>query len=133
MKKESPHILIVEDDVELCNGIMRALHREGYSPAGTIELRDAMFKLKNQKYACVLLDMKLGADFGGELVTFMRERADAGNTDTPILVISGHLDRALVEKIGHRIQGALVKPFDMKTLLEAVKKLVEKPKKAGES
>lgn len=125
MKKENLPILIVEDDVELCNGIMRALHREGYNPSGAVELRDAMFKLKNQKYACVLLDMKLGIDFGEELITFMRTRADLDNGDTPIVVISGNLDRELVEKIAHRIQGALVKPFDMKTLLDSVKKRVE--------
>jgi DNA-binding NtrC family response regulator len=130
MKKENPAILIVEDDVELCNGIMRALHREGYNPSGAIELRDAMFRLKNQKYACVLLDMKLGVDFGEELITFMRGRIDLGNEDTPIVVISGNLDKPLVEKIAHQIQGALVKPFDMKSLLEVVKRKVQGRKAA---
>ena len=103
-------ILIVEDDVELCNGIMRALHREGYNPSGAVELRDAMFRLKNQKYACVLLDMKLGVDFGEELIAFMRGRIDLENEHTPIVVISGNLDKPLVEKIAHQIRRVPERP-----------------------
>lgn len=126
MKTGPFHILVVDDDVDLCNGIMRALHREGFQPGGSVEVRDAMFKLKNQKYACVLLDMKLGVDLGEELIAFMRDRPDHENSATPIIVISGNLDRPLVSKIANRIQGALVKPFDMTSLIEAVKKQVGK-------
>jgi FixJ family two-component response regulator len=66
--------------------------------------------------------MRLGADSGEELIEFIRERKDALNVDTPILVISGHLDKPLIGKIAKKIQGALVKPFDMNALLESVKK-----------
>ena len=121
MKKEKS-ILVIEDDIDLCNSIMSALQRSGYRPFGASELREATLKLKNQTFACILVDMRLGADSGEELIEFIRERKDAQNIDTPILVISGHLDKSLVAKIAKKIQGALVKPFDMNALLESVEK-----------
>lgn len=119
---EEKSVLVVEDDVALCNSILSTLQRNGFKPFGATELRDATLKLKNQTFACILLDIRLGADSGEELIEFIRERKDALNIDTPILVISGHLDRPLVSKIAKKIQGALVKPFDMNTLLECVRK-----------
>jgi DNA-binding response OmpR family regulator len=122
--KTDKHILVVEDDVELCNAMLSTLHRNGYKVVGATDVREATFKLKNQKYNCILLDMRLGVDSGVELVDFIRERKDAQNTETPIMVVSGHLDRDIVEKVGKRIQGAMVKPFDMNVLLENLKKIV---------
>jgi DNA-binding NtrC family response regulator len=122
MKKEGKPILVVEDDLELCNAILATLHRSSYLPVGVVELREAMFKLKNQTFACVILDMRLKNDSGEDLVDFIRERKDVPNHDTPILVISGFLDKKILENIGKQIQGALVKPFEMSSLLEMLEK-----------
>jgi DNA-binding response OmpR family regulator len=125
MKKRKKPILVIEDDIDLCNSILFTLDRSGYSPTGASEMRAAMFKIKNEKYSCILLDMRLGPESGADLVDFIRERKDTGNTSTPIVVISGNLDRELVERLLGRIQGALVKPFDMSALLEMVRKNTE--------
>lgn len=119
------NILVVDDDVDLCNSIVAALHREGFRPTGVVSGREANFKLKNQKYSCILLDMHLGHEDGDELIDVIRNRKDSQNNDTPILVISGFLDKPLLEKIAKDIQGALVKPFELSVLIEQVKKLVE--------
>lgn len=121
--KNVKHILVIEDDAELANSVVVALEKAGFSALAANEMREAIFKIKNAKYACILLDMRLGQDSGEELVDFIRERRDAQNLDTPILVISGHLDRELVARLAGKIQGALVKPFDVDALLTAVKKV----------
>jgi len=116
-------ILVVEDDVELCNSILTSLHLKKYKCIGVTEVREASLRLKNQKFDAILLDMRLGSgDSGEELITFVRERKGSMNVNTPIIVISGFLDKPLVQKIAPFIQGALVKPFEMAALLEAIKK-----------
>lgn len=125
MAKDEKHILLIEDDVDLCNAMLSGLHNAGYVAYAATELREATFKIKNEKYACILLDMRLGENSGSDLVHFIRERKDAQNTNTPILVISGHLDRPLLAKLKGQVQGALVKPFSMDALLENIKKLVK--------
>jgi DNA-binding response OmpR family regulator len=119
---EQKHILVVEDDTVLSGAMVSALNRDGYKGVAAADIREAMFKLKNQTYACVLLDMKLGADAGADLVDFIRERKDSMNKTTPVVVVSGNLDRPTMGKIAGQIQGALVKPFDMSSLLETVRR-----------
>ncbi|MGE3263507.1 MAG: response regulator [Bacteriovoracia bacterium] len=126
-KNEAKQILVVEDDVEVCNAILTALSRQGYRPTGVTSAREAMFKLKNQKYACILLDMRLGEETGEDLIEFVRHRKDSSNTSTPVLVVSGHLDRHLVLKIASQIQGAIVKPFEQKDLLAQLEKILGRP------
>ncbi|HEY8280701.1 MAG TPA: response regulator [Bdellovibrionota bacterium] len=116
-------ILVVEDDKALCGSIMDALQLNGYKPTGAGDVREALAKLRNQVFGCILLDIKLGEESGDDLLTSIRVTNSTLNTSTPILVISGHLDKALVQKVAKHIQGALVKPFDMTVLLENVKKL----------
>ncbi|MGZ3694722.1 MAG: response regulator [Bdellovibrionota bacterium] len=118
------HILVVEDDVDVCNAILDSLHRHGYKPIGVTSSREAILKLKNQQYAAILLDMRLEKGSGEELIEFIRKRKDSVNKSTPILVVSGHLDKPLVLKIASEIQGAIVKPFDNKDLIAQVEKLV---------
>jgi DNA-binding NtrC family response regulator len=122
MRKEGKTILVVEDDVELCNAILATLHRADYVPVGVVDLREAMFKIKNQRFSCVILDMRLGGSSGEDLVEFIRNRKDVPNNETPIVVISGFLDKALLENIARHIQGALVKPFEMTALLQMIEK-----------
>lgn len=129
MGEEIKSILVVEDDVDVCNAIITALTRQGYKTTGVTTAREATFKLKNQKYSCVLLDMRLGEENGDLLIDFMRERKDSANTATPVIVVSGFLDKELVLKIASKIQGAIVKPFEQKDLIAMVEKLIGPVKK----
>jgi len=102
--------------------MVSSLQAKGYSAIGASDVREGMFKIKNQCYVCILLDIRLGANSGDDLVEFIRDRKDSLNTSTPIVIVSGYLDQHVVEKIGKNIQGALVKPFEMAALLDIVKR-----------
>jgi CheY-like chemotaxis protein len=120
---EKKSILIVEDDVSLCNSILTALHKNGYQAIGATQSQEATFRMKNQKFDGLIFDMRLGnLESGADLISFARERKDSLNRDTPIFVISGYLDKPLLEKIISSIQGALVKPFDIASLLNMLEK-----------
>jgi DNA-binding response OmpR family regulator len=121
---EPKSILVVEDDIDVCNAIVTTLAQNGYRPTGCSSAREANFKLKNQKFACILLDMRLGNETGEHVIEFVRHRKESQNLGTPVLVVSGSLDKDLILKIAGQIQGAIVKPFDQKDLLSLVSKLI---------
>jgi len=121
---KNKNILVVDDDVDLCNSIVSALHRDGFRPTGVTTAREAIFKLKNQKYDCLILDMRLENETGEEVIEVIRHRKDSQNASTPIIVVSGYLDKPLLVQVAKDIQAALVKPFELSKLLETVKKHV---------
>lgn len=131
MPSNGKSVLVIEDDVNLQNSLLKMLTLQGFKTMGTTEMRDALFRLKNQKYDCVVMDIRLGSSESGgaELIQFARERKDSMNTRTPILVISGYLEKDLVQEIATYIQGALVKPFDSGSLVRLVRKLTGEPEK----
>jgi len=122
-KKLENFVLVIEDDHELRHSIAETLKRHDCSVVEASTLRDATMKLKNQAFDVVFMDMLLGEDSGEELIDLMREeRKDQLNLNTPIIVISGRLDKDLVQGIAGKVQGALVKPFEIEAILACVEK-----------
>jgi two-component system response regulator HydG len=121
--KAEKFILVVEDEVDLCSTMTRALTKAGFTTIGVNTVREATFKVKNQAYNCILLDMRVGEERGEDLIELIRTRKDYNNLTTPIIVISGFLDKDVILDIRGKIQGAIVKPFDAKSLLEMIKKV----------
>jgi DNA-binding response OmpR family regulator len=122
-KKSDKYILVVEDEADLCSTVTKAISHDGFSAIGVNTIRDASFKLKNQTYSCILIDMRIGEERGEDLIELIRTRKDYNNVATPIIVISGFLDKDVIMEIRGKIQGAIVKPFDAKSLLEMLNKL----------
>lgn len=123
MKNDNKHILVVEDDDDFRNVVLTVLSDANYAPMGARNLREASLKLRNQKYSCVLIDIRLGEDSGIDIIDSMRKQQNTLNSNTPIIVISGFLDRDLVTKIASQVQGALVKPFESQALLACLEKV----------
>lgn len=111
-------VLVIEDDPQLCNSILKLLQEENYRCIGVSSSREALFRLQNQKYSCILVDLKLGEEKGEDLIATTRSRRDLPNRTTPILVITGNLDKQIATKMAGQVQGIVVKPFDPNTLLE---------------
>lgn len=124
--KKKQKVLVVDDDADLCNSIIQSLYDAGFDASGSTEISDAMFKLKNQEFACIILDMKIRNDSGDDILIYVRERTDSLNLTTPILVISGNLDQDILVNIAKYVQGVMVKPFNMTALLDGVKKAMLK-------
>ena len=116
-------ILIVEDDQSLRSSLIGALEGEDFTCMGVGTVREATFKLKNQKFACVVLDLKLGEESGVEVATFMRTRKEIPNHLTPVLVVSGSFEPEVMKSLAGKVQGAMVKPLDLAALKEKLKKI----------
>ena len=122
-KKKKFDILLVDDDKEFCQSVKEVLERENYNVCVAHNTKDAIFRSKNQKYDCLLIDIVLGPDRGTSLIVDIRKRADSANKYSPILVISGNLGPDIVVEISGKVQGALVKPFNSEAFLSAVAKV----------
>lgn len=123
MADQPKQILVVEDDGELRESLVDSLQISGYRALGAGNAREAKAKLKVQKFDCILFDVVLGEERCEPLIWAVREDSSL-NRETPILVISGNLDANVVATIRGHIQGALVKPFDQSTMVEAVKRIL---------
>jgi DNA-binding response OmpR family regulator len=120
----APTVLIVEDDVELAGTLADVLTTEGFKILHCSKISDANQKLSNQKFSCILLDMKLEQGTGDMVIEAIRKDKGHFNFRTPVLVVSGHLTPETLAKIKSEIQGVLVKPFDIKTLVGRVQALL---------
>lgn len=124
METEDKLVLVVEDETDLRTSILASLNSERYRSVGVANAREAIFKLKNQKFSLVLLDLKLEEGNGEEVLQFMRTRPDHKNQSVPVLITSGTLDKEVVARISGLVQGALVKPFNLASLIAQVKRLI---------
>lgn len=120
MDRADKAILVVEDDPDLQQTLESALKSAGYQAFCASNLREAVVKLTSMKFACILLDLRLGAEAGEKVIDLARNPKALENNDTPILVISGNIDKDALLRLAPQIKGALVKPFDMAELLAQV-------------
>jgi two-component system phosphate regulon response regulator OmpR len=119
-------ILIVEDDEGVAEDLAAALDAAGYRPICAKGAQDANIKLSNQRFSLALIDLKLAQGKGEDIILGTRAR-DSLNKDTPIVLISGYLDPELIKRVGPLVNGMLVKPFDMKTVIARVAAVLAAP------
>lgn len=126
-----PHILIVDDDAEICDLISRYLGSNGYrvSKAGDgAQLRVAM---REHSLDLILLDLGLPDEDGLSLL-----RRFQNEWHCPVIVVSGRGES--VERIVGLELGAddyISKPFDLRELLARVRSVLRRmsPERLGRS
>lgn len=124
---ESPLVLIVDDDSELCDSLADLFAGHSFRVGMAHNLAEARAALAaaasaGNAFQVVLIDMKLPDGDGGELLGHVRERYPAART----ILITG--DR---EENSHRIEAArgqgadavCYKPFDVARLAQIVQEL----------
>lgn len=110
-------VLVVEDDEELRDMMVRLLALEGFAPEAACNGSEALEKLRTSgvRPHIILLDMMMPIMDGWE---FCRERArDPALTRIPVVVLSA----APREHIDVRAVAVLSKPFDYEQLLATLR------------
>ena len=124
-KKIPKDVLIIDDDKEICE-ILAAYCLNMGCFKNIICANDglmATMKLRNQKFALILLDMNMPKKSGLDLLSEF-DRISL-NQKEHILVISGTLEKELIGKIISRgVNSFLVKPFDEPAFQEKVLKIL---------
>ncbi len=118
-------ILVVEDDLELCNIIDLRLKREGYHVESCHNGSDALAYLLQYSYDLVILDRMLPELDG---VSIMKKLRNTGNY-VPVIMVTA-LD-GLTDRIDGLDSGAddyLVKPFAVSELTARIRALLRRPR-----
>jgi two-component system, OmpR family, response regulator len=115
-------VLVVEDEPDLQNAIVRSLREDGYAvdPAATGD--DGMFKATNWEYDAIVLDLMLPGKDGWQVLTELRK-----TKSTPVLILTAR--DAVADRVRGLDSGAddyLLKPFAVKELLARLRALIRR-------
>jgi DNA-binding response OmpR family regulator len=116
-------ILVVDDDPTFRRAVSRLLEAKGYLVSEESRILVVIKTIMDQNPDLILLDLYMPEVRGVDIVKTMREM----NIDIPIVVISGHInmeDFQILHEYG--INDILVKPVDLKTLLDKVKSVLNR-------
>ncbi len=115
-------VLIVEDEPDLLDSLLKAVREDGYAADGAADGDDGLFKAENYEYDAVVLDIMLPGMDGWEVLRRLRK-----TKRTPVLMLTA-LD-AVRDRVRGLDTGAddyLVKPFDTSELLARLRALIRR-------
>lgn len=119
-KEES--ILVVDDDPDFCKTLQDILTLRGYRVETESEPQRVMEHLESNYKLAVVLDLKLGASDGVDVLKDIRARYPG----KPVVLVTGHRNE-MSESIGSAYRvGAytcLYKPFEMDELLKVIEEI----------
>ncbi len=118
-----PRVLVVEDDVEIAEPLVRTLQSEGYTVAHVEDGATALTLIEETHPDVVVLDLGLPVVDGLDVCRTVRERGD----DVPILILtarSSELD--LVVGLDAGADDYLEKPFRSSELLARLRALLRR-------
>jgi len=116
-------VLVVDDDLDMCQIISDILKEEGYSVNSSYNGKDALMKIEKNHYDLIILDYKLD-EISGLMVL---EKALQMRPSLQVIMISAFGNKSI--KARARELGAcdfLDKPFDIKRLIQAVQDILNR-------
>ena len=117
MEKEVPHILIVDDEVQLLE-LLRMEFEENNVRVTTAESVDeAISAIEKEKPFLVLSDLKMPVKSGKELLDFIKEN----HPDIHFLFMSGHTEKGHIDVA--EAEYFFEKPFSLQTVVDQVLKI----------
>lgn len=119
----SSHVLVVDDEVDICALIQDILTDEGYGVTVAANAEEARKARVEQKIDLILLDIWMPDTDG---ITLLREWSDAGDLQCPVVIMSGHgtVDAA-VEATRLGAFDFVEKPLSLAKLLRTVEAALE--------
>jgi DNA-binding NtrC family response regulator len=115
--KQGRHILVVDDDPDVCKTIKMMLEFDGHTVKTTGSGNEALFLLEQEKFDAVLTDYSMQEMKGDKLAVAIKERLPK----MPVVMVTAHADVLRVS--GNPLTGVdilLSKPFMLDDLREAV-------------
>ena len=115
-------ILIVDDDVELCQEVAEVLSDESFYVKTCHSPEECAELINSESFDIALVDFKMPGLSGIELVKKIKQKSPATKT----LIISG---KPFIEKlkedesVSHLIDGVMNKPFDIAKLIQTLRSL----------
>jgi CheY-like chemotaxis protein len=116
---DRPFVLLADDNEATCTLIAALLHPEFDVEVAT-DGAEAIEKLKARQYAAILLDLLMPTMDGYAVLDFLR--AERPDVLARVLVVTAALSPTNLERVrGYGVCGVVAKPFEVETLLQAVR------------
>ena len=119
-------ILLIEDDLDICQAIEVQLNKEGYTTDICTNGEDALFYVIHTSYDAIVLDRLLPGSDGLTIIKEIRQN----NIHTPVIMATA------MSQISDRIDGLdngaddyIVKPYDVQELSARIRALTRRPAK----
>lgn len=116
-------ILVVEDEQKVANALKEGLEGEHFEVTVAPTGEDAFFRVNNEKFELILLDLMLPGRDGLQILTSIRKRG----LDTPVLLLTAR--DSLEDRVTGLNSGAddyLIKPFAFEELLARIRALLRR-------
>ncbi len=118
MTNNTPHILVVDDELSMRELLEVLLGKEGYKVTCSKNGRDAISMIKKTVFDLLLCDIRLGDITGIDVLKALREE----NQDTVVIMISAYAStEAAVEAMNEGAYDFVPKPFDNEELKQTIK------------
>ncbi|MEJ2166647.1 MAG: sigma-54 dependent transcriptional regulator [Desulfobacterales bacterium] len=119
MTENTPHILVVDDDLSMREVLEYMLIKEGYRASCAKNGRNALELLEKQQFDLLLCDIKLGDISGLDVLRASKK----SNEDTVVILISAYATtETAVEAMNEGAYDYVPKPFDKDELLQTIVK-----------
>lgn len=125
--REQPAVLLVDDDVELCQMMAEFLGQHGFRVSTVHDGRSGLAAALKSRWNLVILDVMLPVVDGFELLRQMRRR-----TTVPVIMLTARADER--DRVAGLEQGAddyLVKPFAAAELLARIRAVLRRTNHAS--
>ena len=121
-KKKNPiKLLLVDDEKEFVTVLSNRLRKRGIDVGKATCGSKAIQSLRRQDFDVALLDLKMEDMDGIEVLKIFKKMLP----EMPIIILTGHgSDQAVKEGISHGAYDYLMKPCDIKELLEKIREAV---------
>ncbi|GAB61133.1 two-component response regulator [Candidatus Jettenia caeni] len=118
-----PNLLLVDDDKNTLDGLVKILMHDGYTVSGAVSGYDALNLLSRKNFDIIVTDMKLPGMGGISLIHEIRKREESA----AIVVITAYSSvKTAVEAIKCGADDYLTKPINIEELKVVLEKLWEK-------
>ena len=123
----SKKILVIDDDKLVLMTLKRLLAKEGYKIITAMSGAAALKHIETEQFDLILSDIKMPEMDGVETIRRIREYlSQHGKTLIPEIFITAYAKEDVFRKsLALNAAGYIEKPFDIKALLEAIKKATE--------
>jgi signal transduction histidine kinase/ActR/RegA family two-component response regulator len=123
-------ILVVDDEPVVRRLLSQVLTAEGHEVEATDDGKDALNRIKGNRYSLILLDMKLPGMSGSELYGRVKEIAES--LAQRVVFITGDVMGADTEAFLARTEVPYIhKPFDVEQLKVEIRRLLATPRPKG--
>ncbi len=116
-------ILIVDDDINLCQALSDELREVGYETAYVNDGDQALLYLSDKPADLVLLDLKMPGKDGFEVLKEMNEK----KINSKVIVLTAYADvKSAIDSAKMGASDFISKPYDFDELLITIRKVLQK-------